>query len=238
MFSEEITTSDAFLDMPGGSQLLYFHLGMQADDDGFIGSPKMVMRMLGASEDEYKILLAKKFVIHFQSGICVVKHWRINNQIRRDRYRETKHTYEKEQLFLRENGSYTINPDRAIPMPKGHFLTSGNQVATSRQPLGDAGKVREGKVRVDNNSGLPDWLDTEAWANWVQYRTDTRKKLTPQTVKLQLKLLGENIPTHKKIIETSIQNGWTGLFPIKSDTKRPDAPKEPSKYKNVKITEA
>jgi len=98
------------------------------------------------------------------------------------------------------------------------------------------------KSKIKNKSNteddLPDWLNRESWANWVQYRTDIRKKLTPQSIKLQIKKLAEDIPHHKQILEQSIQNGWTGLFPIKSDTKRPDAPKEPSKYKNVKVTEA
>lgn len=135
MFSDEITTTDAFLDMPGGSQLLYFHLGINADDDGFISSPKMIMRAIGASDDELKILYAKKFLLPFPSGVCVVKHWRINNQIRKDRYTETVYTKEKTQLFIRDNGSYSFNSEGALPVPRGHFLASGNQVATVGRPV-------------------------------------------------------------------------------------------------------
>lgn len=134
MFSNQITSTDAFLDMPKGSQLLYFHLGMQADDDGFISSPKMVMRSIGSSEDELKILFAKKFLLSFDSGICVVKHWRINNQIRKDRYTETKYIREKTTLFVRENGAYTFNPENAQKVPNGFFLPTwqphGNHMAT------------------------------------------------------------------------------------------------------------
>lgn len=234
MFSTEIVTSDAFLDMPTESQLLYFHLGMQADDDGFIGSPKRVMRTLGSSEDSYKLLIAKKFVIQFASGICVVKHWRVNNQLRQDRYHETKYIAEKSQLFVRENGAYTLNPTGALPMPKGYISASGNQLATTRQP--SIGKGREGKGSID--TGLPEWLDQDSWASWVQYRTDVRKKMTPQTVKLQIKFLEKDIKNHKAIIEQSIQNGWTGLFPYKGASKRPDAPKEEGKYSKIKTTEA
>lgn len=152
MFSDEITSSDAFLDMPSTSQLLYYHLGMNADDDGFIASPKMVMRMIGSSQNDYEILMAKKFIIHFQDrGICVVKHWRINNKIRKDRYSETKYLPEKLSLFIKENGAYTQTENKGLPVPKGHFTVSeiedGNQVATTRQP--SIGKVRIGKDRKD-----------------------------------------------------------------------------------------
>lgn len=147
MFSDEITTADAFLDMPGGSQLLYFHLGMEADDDGFISSPKMVMRAIGSTDDELKVLFAKKFLLPFESGVCVVKHWRINNQIRKDRYEETKYTKEKSQLYIRENGSYTFNPEGAIKVPHGHFLPLGNQMATIGQP--SIGKESLDKIRKE-----------------------------------------------------------------------------------------
>jgi hypothetical protein len=174
MFSDEITTSDAFLDMPTESQLLYFHLGMNADDDGFIGNPKMIQRTIGASDDSFgasddsfKILLAKKFLLQFIGGIVVVKHWRINNQIRKDRYRETKYTKEKATLFIRENGSYTFNPQNALPIPKGHFITGierdkedGNHLATSRQP--SIGKVRLGKVRIDKNNTSEESLEKKS----------------------------------------------------------------------------
>lgn len=145
MFSDEITTSDAFLDMPSESQLLYYHLGMAADDDGFISNPKMTMRAIGAGDDALKILFVKKFLLPFDNGICVVKHWRINNQLRKDRYKETKYIKEKSQLYIRENGSYTFNPEGALPVPKGHFLAAGNQLATNWQP--SIGKVSIGKER-------------------------------------------------------------------------------------------
>ena len=81
MFAKSIVLSDAFLDMPATSRCLYFTLSMLADDDGFVNSPKSVMRQCGASEDDLKVLFAKKFVIPFESGIVVIKHWRINNYL-------------------------------------------------------------------------------------------------------------------------------------------------------------
>lgn len=108
MFSKKITDSDAFLDMPLSSQCLYFHLSMNADDDGFVNSPKSVMRKIGSKEDDLKLLIAKNFVIPFESGIVVIKHWRINNYLRADRYKETEYQEEKGQLFTKENGVYSL----------------------------------------------------------------------------------------------------------------------------------
>jgi hypothetical protein len=107
MFSKDITGTDAFLDMPISSQLLYFHLGMEADDDGFIGSPKKILKIVGAGEDDLKILSAKRFILVFPTGVVVIKHWKINNYIQSDRYHETKYIEEKKALITKENGSYT-----------------------------------------------------------------------------------------------------------------------------------
>ncbi len=152
MFSDEITSTDAFLDLPTGSQLLYFHLGMSADDDGFVANPKMIMRVIGSSEDELKVLFAKKFLLAFDNGVCVVKHWRINNQLRKDRYTETKYTKEKEQLFIRENGSYSFSADNALPVPRGHFTTESLEFKNVWLPSGrqvvDVGEESIGKVSI------------------------------------------------------------------------------------------
>lgn len=107
MFSLQIVDSDAFLDMPLSSQVLYFHLAMRADDDGFIDNPKRIMRTIGAAEDDMKVVLAKRFVLAFESGVVVIKHWKINNYIQSDRYRETKYLEEKKRLTIKENGAYT-----------------------------------------------------------------------------------------------------------------------------------
>jgi hypothetical protein len=107
MFSKDIVGTDSFLEMPISSQLLYFQLGMEADDDGFVGSPKKVARIIGAGGDDLKILSAKRFILIFPSGIVVIKHWKMNNYIQADRYHETKYTDEKNTLLIKENGSYT-----------------------------------------------------------------------------------------------------------------------------------
>ena len=107
MFSPQIVDSDAFLDMSPSAQNLYFHLGMRADDDGFVGNPKKILRVVGGNDDDLKILLAKRFLLSFESGVVVIKHWLIHNLIRADLYKETTYKNEKFKLGLNENGAYT-----------------------------------------------------------------------------------------------------------------------------------
>lgn len=106
MFSKTIIDSDAFLDMPLSTQALYFHLSMRGDDDGFINNPKKIQRMLGCTDDDVKLLIAKCFIIPFDSGVVVIKHWRIHNYIRTDRYKETIYQQEKQQLVMKDNKEY------------------------------------------------------------------------------------------------------------------------------------
>lgn len=107
MFSLKIIDTDIFNDMPQTARLLYYELAMRADDDGFVSSPKKIQRSSGCGDDDYKILIAKQFIIQFQSGVCVIKDWRIHNYIQKDRYQETQYLEEKSQLKEEENGSYT-----------------------------------------------------------------------------------------------------------------------------------
>ena len=142
MFAKTIIDSDAFLDMPVTAQLLYFHLSMRADDDGFVNKPKTIMRMTGCKDDDLNLLFLKKFLIPFESGIVVIKHWKIHNYIRNDRYKETKYKEEKATLSLDENNSYTVG----IPT----VTHSVDKMDT---------QVRIGKDRLDkesiNNNILP-----------------------------------------------------------------------------------
>ena len=107
MFAKTIIDSDAFLDMPLSTQALYFHLSMRADDDGFINNPKKIQRMIGSSDDDLKVLIAKRYLLPFESGVVVVKHWKIHNYIQKDRYKPTVYTEEKSMLAVKANGVYT-----------------------------------------------------------------------------------------------------------------------------------
>ena len=110
MFSLDVVNSDAFLDMPLSAQALYYHLGMRADDDGFVPNPRRIQVYIGASADDLKLLAAKRFILTFPSGIIVIKHWRLHNHIRKDRYKPTLYQEEKRSLFVKKNGVYTDHP--------------------------------------------------------------------------------------------------------------------------------
>ena len=111
MFAKTIIDSDAFLDMPLSTQALYFHLSMRADDDGFLNNAKKIQRTVGANDDDFKVLLSKKFVIPFEDGICVIKHWLIHNYIQKDRYKETVYTEHKQKLSIKDNNVYTMDTE-------------------------------------------------------------------------------------------------------------------------------
>ena len=110
MFSLQVVDTDAFLEMPLSAQALYFHLGMRADDDGFVSNSRRIQKMVGAAEDDLKLLLAKRFLLPFDTGIVVLKHWKICNYIQKDRYRPTLYKDEKAKLFLKSDGAYTDHP--------------------------------------------------------------------------------------------------------------------------------
>ena len=107
MFAKTIIDSDAFLDMSTSAQALYFHLAMRADDDGFVNNPKKIQKIVGAADDDVKVLLAKRFIIGFESGVIVIKHWKIHNYIQKDRYKPTMYQAEKSRLTVKGNNGYT-----------------------------------------------------------------------------------------------------------------------------------
>ena len=172
MFAKSIIDTDYFLEMPATSQLLYFHLSIRADDDGFVASPKRILRMVGSSEDDFKMLIAKQFVIPFDSGVCVIKHWRIHNLIRADRYQSTIYTEEKSMLIESENKSYELVHQNVIPDVIPDVIPTVNPV-----------KVRLGKVSSveDNNTYSEVYTEIIAYLNEKcssRYRaTDSTKKL-------------------------------------------------------------
>lgn len=135
MFAKTIIDSDLFLEMPLSTQALYFHLSMRADDDGFVNNPRKIQRMIGCADDDLKLLMAKRFLIAFESGVVVIKHWKIHNYIRNDRYKPTLCQAELKQLEEGENKEYELG----IPMV--------DQMDTQVR----LGKDRLGKVRIGEN---------------------------------------------------------------------------------------
>lgn len=136
MFSKKITDTDTFLDMPLSSQALYFHLNMHADDDGFVSNSKTIKRMIGASDDDLKLLMAKQFIFTFESGVVVIRDWKIHNYIRKDTYTPTIYGDEMDELHESVNGSYTV---------RGRDVDdSSPQVRLGKDRLGKGSKEESG----------------------------------------------------------------------------------------------
>ena len=155
MFAKSIVLSDAFLDMPLSARCLYFTLGMLADDDGFIGNPKSIMRQCGASQDDMIILLQKRYILSFESGVIVIKHWRLNNYLKSDRYKGTTYVEEKSELALDEKGAYTEKKDdnyREIEVEEKSFIE------VPSKPLSEA---RQARAKAKKESSLPTTFDAQ-----------------------------------------------------------------------------
>lgn len=191
MFAKTIIDSDAFLDMSVTAQLLYFHLSMRADDDGFVNKPKSIMRMIGASQGDAEMLVNKKFIIPFESGVVVIKHWKIHNYIAKDRYKETTYKDEKATLMLDENNAYTTCIQPVYGMDTQDRL----------------GKDRIGKDRLDSTVSKdtvsrtevqPKFLKIiEAWNSLTCYGIKGIQTITPNTKRYEwlnarLKQYGED----------------------------------------------
>ena len=152
MFSKTIIDSDAFLDMPLSSQALYFHLSMRADDDGFVNNPKKIQRLIGCGDDDLKLLMAKKFLIPFESGIVVIKHWRIHNYIRNDRYKETNYIEEKSMLGIEKNKAYSLLTENKDCTPLISTSTNGIPMVGKRDTQNRLDKNRLDKNREEETS--------------------------------------------------------------------------------------
>lgn len=169
MFAKKIIDSDLFLDMPLSAQSLYFHLSMRADDDGFVDNPKRIQRMIGASDDDFKILLLKQFVVGFDSGVVVIKHWRIHNYIQKDRYKPTIYQAEK-ACFL--NGEQNVSKlDTQVRLGKDRLGKEEREinkekerkpvdeaVASPTQKYGEYGNVILSEEELEKlKAEFPDW---------------------------------------------------------------------------------
>ena len=169
MFAKTIIDSDAFLDMPLSAQALYFHLSMRADDDGFINNPKKIQRAIGASDDDCKLLILKKFIIAFESGVIVIKHWKIHNYIQKDRYKPTIYQEEKNELIVKENKAYTeciqnaYSLDTQVRLGKDRLGKDRDitpQAAPARHKYGEYQNVLLSDDDIEKlKKEFPDWAD-------------------------------------------------------------------------------
>ncbi|MCM6810552.1 conserved phage C-terminal domain-containing protein [Pediococcus pentosaceus] len=200
MFSKKITDTDIFLDMPLSSQALYFHLNMHADDDGFVSNAKTVKRMIGSSDDDLKLLLTKNFIFAFESGVVVIKDWKIHNYIRKDTYNTTIYGDEKEQLAQDENGSYTLSP-RAVDEPS---------------PQVRLGKVRLGKdSNIYSSSNDEPHIDLKTFKEIISYlneKAGTKYRASGSKTQRLIKARfndGFNDEDFKKVINIKVAE-WSG----------------------------
>jgi len=198
MFSKEITTSDTFVDMPMSSQLLYFHLGMEADDEGFIGNAKMLSRAYGANSDDLALLKAKGFIIMFENGVSVVKDWNLNNKIRKDRMKPTIYRSEKSLLNVDIDGSYFIdNQTATISQPDVNQMSAQDRL----------GKDRLGKDSKDILSGSdePDHVPYKEIVDYLNEKANTKYRSSGSKTKLLIKARvndGFDLDDFKKVIDT------------------------------------
>lgn len=179
MFAKTIIDSDAFLDMPLSTQALYFHLAMRADDEGFVNNPKKIQRMIGASDDDCRILASKRFILTFQSGIIVIKHWKIHNYIQSDRFKETVYLEEKTMLALDDNKAYTeriqdvSTLDTQYSIGKDSIVKSSIEKKVAEAPLSSKRfvkptleEVREYCLSRKNNIDAQQFIDFYESKGW------------------------------------------------------------------------
>lgn len=217
MFAKTIIDSDAFLDMPMSSQNLYFHLSMRADDEGFINNPKKIQRMLGASEDDLKLLIAKGFLITFDTGVVVIKHWRIHNYLQNDRVKPTVYQDERALLRIKENKSYSLNEGC---IQNGYILDTQDSIDKNSKDKNRIGKDSKDKIKAPAvyvaNEKLNDTIH-----DFIKMRKHMKKPMTEHAIELFLKKLdklsGADDELAIQIIEKSILKSWTDIYSLKDD---------------------
>lgn len=170
MIAKTIVDSDAFLEMPLSARLLYYDLNVRADDDGFVNSPKKIMKMIGATNDDLMILVNRKFVIYFQSGVIVIKHWRIHNYIRKDSYRETNYKEEKSLLEYDENKAYKMVCLQPVDNLSTQDRIGKDSIGKNNRYIGMAEKDQKGNSSMENQQELfkevINYLNTKANKNY------------------------------------------------------------------------
>lgn len=203
MFAMTIMDSDAFLDLPLSSQALYVHLCMRADDDGFLNNAKKIQRMVGADEADLQELLERRFLISFPSGVVVIKHWRMHNYIKKDRYKETVYTEEKGQLDVKKNGSYTEGEQFGYSSD-----TLWNQFGYSLEPQVRV-RVRD-RVRVSKENLCPE----------LEQSPSVATEEPPVEVIISLPILGgKEFPVTKKHYNTFVE-AYPGVSDIMAELKK------------------
>lgn len=201
MFSRKITETDRFLEMPLSSQALYFHLNMGADDEGFIDKAKTIQRTIGASDDDMKLLIAKGFLIPFDSGVVVIRHWRIHNYIRSDRFQSTLHQDEKTQLEYDHSKTAMLKPLENV-IPNGYHLDTQDRVS-------------KGSLDKDSLTTYPKETDNIPYKEIIDYLNSKTGKKYRDNVQKNKSLIkarwseGYRLEDFKQVIDNMVKD-WSG----------------------------
>jgi hypothetical protein len=221
MFSLDVVDTDVFLDLPISSQALYFHLGMRADDDGFVSSPKRVTSMIGANQDDLKLLIAKGFIIALEDGIIVIRHWKQNNYIQNDRRKSTIYQSQLAALTV-NNGIYEVDTQCIQTVST---LDTQDSIDKNSKDKGSKGKdnikaSKHTKAYFPNDESL-----NQAFVDYLEMRKQIKKPMTERAVELAIKKLeGLSVLPFSdsmdndlaiQILNQSVMNSWQGLFPLK-----------------------
>ena len=231
MFTNKITGSDAFTEMPMSAQGLYFQLCMNADDDGFINNPRKIIFSLVEDEKEakkamkdYNLLIENRFILVIDK-VVVIKHWRMHNTISQNRYHETQYTDEKAKLLLKENGSYSLSSGEPINDTR---LAKQEEKACSRLASGSQNKEEKTKKAAEPKKPVVyypnDSLLDEAFKNYVAMRVKIKKPMTDRAIELAIKKLdklsGGDTDTAIAILEQSVLNSWQDLYELKGNNRQ------------------
>ena len=223
MFAKTVIDSDAFLDMPMSTQALYFHLAMRADDDGFINNSKRIQRMIGASDDDFKVLIAKQFIIPFETGVIVIKHWKMHNYIQKDRYKPTIYEAEKETLLLDKKGVYTRLDTECIQ----DVYNSDTQDRLGKDRL-ELGKDIKKERKTSFDDAISEYTSNdelkETIVDFIKMRKLIKAPMTDRALKgifKELDKLGHSDEEKIAILEQSIERSWRGVFAISKPKQEP-----------------
>lgn len=247
MFSLLVVDTDEFLDMPSSTQSLYYHLGMRADDDGFVSSPKKIAKLVNCSNDDLKLLIAKGFIIPFDSGIIAIRHWKLNNDLKKDRYTPTIYLKEKSTLRVNKNKVYSIDGnnldtkwiqngnklDTQYSIDKNSIDKNSKEYIEQKQEENqEQNQVKKEKVKKEkkpketHNSIIENYTINddlrEALKGFVEMRKELKKPITIKGLKIALGKLDKmalDDLTKIDIVNQSIEGSWFGLFPLRNNNQ-------------------
>ena len=215
MFSLLVVDTDEFLDMPSSTQSLYYHLGMRADDDGFVASPKKIVKLVNCSNDDLKLLIAKGFIIPFDSGIIAIRHWKLNNDLKKDRYTPTIYLNEKSTLKVNKNKVYSIDGNNL----ETKWIQNGNKLDT---------QYSIDKYSIDKNSIDKNSIDKNSKEYIVQKQEENQEQIQEQKQVKKEKVKKEKKPkeTHNSIIENytineDLREALKSFVEMRKELKKP-----------------